>query len=106
MRNEERKARRDRLSEAQNHRCCYCGTRMTDTPEQPHSATLEHVVPRSFGGSNGDENCVVACRACNHRRATKAVAGMPRHLSPFVTVQGPALAVASLREFWPEGRIA
>ena len=30
--------------------------------------TADHVVPLSKGGSNGDDNIVLACKACNERR--------------------------------------
>jgi 5-methylcytosine-specific restriction endonuclease McrA len=29
---------------------------------------MDHVIPRSRGGKNGWENCVVACFACNQRK--------------------------------------
>lgn len=60
---------RDRLAEAQNWRCCYCGVRMMGvTNDDPTFATFEHVVPRSRGGTNLMANLVVACRQCNHER--------------------------------------
>jgi hypothetical protein len=30
--------------------------------------TLDHIVPRSAGGSNAPTNLITACFACNHRR--------------------------------------
>lgn len=60
---------RDRLAEAQNWRCCYCGVRMMgEGPHDPAAATFEHIVPRSRGGTNLRANLVVACRACNLAR--------------------------------------
>lgn len=69
------------LSEAQNHRCAYCKLPMevyTDRPPgsrkkkkapvPPNLATLEHVVPRSLGGSETDWNYVAACHFCNTLR--------------------------------------
>lgn len=58
----------DRLSEAQNHRCAYCGSFMCEDPLSPHMATVDHVVPRSLGGGNEWENLVAACWACNMGR--------------------------------------
>jgi 5-methylcytosine-specific restriction endonuclease McrA len=43
-------------------RCAYC-TRRADT--------IDHVVPRSRGGTHTWENCVAACRACNSRKADR-----------------------------------
>ncbi len=46
--------------------CQYCGA-------QPGSEelTLDHVVPRSQGGESRWENCVLACLACNKRKADR-----------------------------------
>ena len=45
-------------------RCAYCGKR---------ADTLDHVVPRSRGGTHSWENCVAACRACNSRKADRLI---------------------------------
>lgn len=50
--------RRDRRS------CAYCGKR---------ADTIDHVVPRSRGGTHCWENCVAACRSCNSRKADRLV---------------------------------
>ncbi len=42
--------------------CAYCGKR---------ADTIDHVVPRSRGGTHSWENCVAACRACNSRKADR-----------------------------------
>lgn len=59
---------RNRLSEAQNWRCCYCGQRMMETGSQLDAPTFEHVVPRSLGGSDDCANLVIACFSCNVKR--------------------------------------
>jgi hypothetical protein len=66
--------RRRRLSEAQGHRCCYCGIRLIDVPWQHNSVTLEHVIPKAAGAWNDDINLVVACRLCNEGRGTMLAA--------------------------------
>jgi 5-methylcytosine-specific restriction endonuclease McrA len=43
-------------------RCAYC-TRRADT--------IDHIVPRSRGGTHSWENCVAACRLCNSRKADR-----------------------------------
>lgn len=85
------------------HRCGYCGA---------PADSIDHVVPRSRGGSNVWENVIAACRACNLRKRdrTPEEAGMrmssvpraPRELSwivysvPRVPEEWkPFLAVAS-----------
>jgi 5-methylcytosine-specific restriction endonuclease McrA len=50
--------RRDRRN------CAYCGRR---------ADTIDHVVPRSRGGTHSWENCVAACRPCNSRKADRMV---------------------------------
>ena len=46
--------------------CQYCGV-------QPGSEelTIDHVVPRAQGGVSSWENCVLACMACNKRKADR-----------------------------------
>lgn len=44
------------------HTCQYCGER---------AETLDHVVPRSRGGSHCWENVVAACRPCNVHKADR-----------------------------------
>jgi 5-methylcytosine-specific restriction endonuclease McrA len=46
--------------------CQYCGV-------QPGSEelTIDHVVPRAQGGASSWENCVLACVACNKRKADR-----------------------------------
>lgn len=35
---------------------------------QPASATLEHIVPRTHGGTDGLDNLALACGGCNHAK--------------------------------------
>lgn len=59
---------RTQLSEAQNHRCCWCGKHMVFIPNRKDSATIEHVIPRSQGGADHPDNYAVACGGCNTAR--------------------------------------
>lgn len=65
--------RRDRFA------CQYCGA-------QPGSEelTIDHVLPRSRGGTSTWENCVLACLDCNARKANRLPdeAHMPLRKSP------------------------
>ena len=49
--------------------CCYCGTKAKGRDRQ--FMTIDHVLPRSRGGSNDPMNLVPACRPCNERKADK-----------------------------------
>lgn len=54
--------------------CQYCGA-------QPgrNYLTIDHVVPRTYGGTTDWDNVVAACRECNHRKGgrTPDEANMP-----------------------------
>lgn len=56
------------LAEAQNWRCCYCGTETCDLILGPDRVTLEHVIPKSLDGPDHPDNMVMACFACNMAR--------------------------------------
>ena len=47
-------------------RCQYCGGRFATS-----ELTFDHVIPRSRGGRTEWENIVMACQACNARKADK-----------------------------------
>lgn len=53
--------------------CCqYCGTKT-------HELTIDHVIPKSRGGTDSWENLVSACKICNNKKGnrTPEEAGMP-----------------------------
>lgn len=45
--------------------CQYCGAK--------NSLTVDHVIPKSKGGSNTWENLVAACITCNNRKGSKTL---------------------------------
>ncbi|GAA3118159.1 HNH endonuclease [Planomonospora alba] len=53
---------RTALMRRDDYRCVYCGQR---------AETIDHVIPRSRGGTHTWENCVASCTACNHRKADR-----------------------------------
>src|SRR6056297_1813270 len=57
---------REYLLEKWQRRCAYCGTE--NVPLE-----IEHVVPRSKGGSNRVSNLTLACHACNERKGNRPV---------------------------------
>lgn len=69
-----------RLSEAQNWRCCYCGTRtiIAKNNSIPECATIEHVLAKCMGGDDHPDNLVMACASCNSARGTRMSNG--RHI--------------------------
>ncbi|MCM2391585.1 HNH endonuclease [Streptomyces albipurpureus] len=66
------------------YRCAYCGKRAT---------TVDHVLPRSHGGSDSWLNTVASCAEDNHRKAarTPEQAGMPLLREPFVPSPADAM---------------
>ena len=78
--------------------CQYCGV-------QPavDELSIDHVLPRSHGGMSTWENCVLACLACNKRKAdrTPAQAGMKLRKQPIRPQWKPLYAVRHGRiESW------
>lgn len=49
--------------------CQYCGRDLHSAPAS--EVTLDHLIPRSQGGNNRNENLVTACRRCNSARGSK-----------------------------------
>lgn len=48
--------------------CQYCGVQLTTK-----TATLDHIVPRSKGGTNDWTNIVTCCKECNCKKADKTL---------------------------------
>ena len=83
-----KKMRVAKLSEQQNHHCCYCGvltwlydgTGKYQYPLVPdrllgmgekQKATAEHLIPLSKGGKDNLANMIMACDRCNNHRGNK-----------------------------------
>ncbi|HEX3657234.1 MAG TPA: HNH endonuclease [Pirellulales bacterium] len=77
-----------------HYTCQYCG-------EQPGSEelTIDHVVPRAQGGTSTWQNCVLACVACNKRKAdrTPVQAGLRLRKQPVRPAWKPLYASPSVR---------
>ncbi len=59
------------LFHRQNGKCSICGRLMTYDLNQPNTATIDHIVPKSLGGSNGKKNLQAACGDCNNAKGSK-----------------------------------
>jgi 5-methylcytosine-specific restriction endonuclease McrA len=82
--------------------CQYCGSRS--------SLTVDHVIPRSKGGTSDWENIVASCAPCNRRKGdmTPIQANMhpareprPPHPQVFIHVASPTIP-AAWRQWLPE----
>lgn len=64
-----RPEKRRAIYESDGFRCVYCGRLLDDEHlEHEHERTLDHLVPRSLGGSHGAHNLVTCCGHCNSAR--------------------------------------
>jgi len=61
--------------------CCYCYLKF-----KHNDLTIDHVIPKSAGGSNSFTNCVTACFFCNRRKRnrTPEQAGMILRKQPVI----------------------
>lgn len=68
---------RKNIFKRDNFKCAYCG----DTS----NLTVDHIVPKSRGGSNKWENLVTACNSCNNKKdnRTPEEAGLHLHIKPY-----------------------
>jgi 5-methylcytosine-specific restriction endonuclease McrA len=82
--------------------CQYCGTRA--------NLTVDHVIPRSKGGTSSWDNIVASCAPCNRRKGDRLLrdSGMklrrePRVPSPNVLIQVASPTIpAAWRAYLPE----
>lgn len=58
-----------KLSEAQNHRCCYCGIKMVFEANHHNSVVIEKIIASE--NANDWFNLVASCYSCNNRRNGK-----------------------------------
>ena len=46
-----------------NFTCQYCGVKVN-----PNKVTVDHIIPKSFGGKNKWDNTVTSCFSCNNKK--------------------------------------
>ena len=74
-------------------RCVYCGAA---------ASSIDHVVPRSRGGTHTWDNVVAACSRCNHAKADRSVAELGWRLGALPNVpKGMAWRVLGHRSIDP-----
>ncbi len=54
---------RRELLRRDGHHCQYCGS--------SRQLTIDHVIPRSKGGTHTWDNVAIACKTCNHKKGDK-----------------------------------
>lgn len=60
--------------------CCYCGHAVEDGAQ----LSLDHLTPRSKGGSNEATNLVTCCLRCNSSRGNRSVRSFCRVVAAYV----------------------
>ena len=70
-----RRARRNRLAARAQYRCEYCRCPQGVSSSQVFS--IEHIVPKARGGTDGLANLALACEGCNNPKGTKVEAVDP-----------------------------
>jgi 5-methylcytosine-specific restriction endonuclease McrA len=58
-----RHRKRQQLLQMYGNYCCWCGKQMKKSER-----TIEHLIPKSRGGSNNISNLRLACFTCNNSR--------------------------------------
>ena len=74
-----------------NFTCVYCGKNLDN-----HTASIDHVIPRSKGGVSNFENCVSACISCNNKKDDRSCseAKMYPKIRPFTPTINQFLLIA------------
>jgi len=77
-----------------NFTCQYCGRRLP-----PSQLTIDHVIPRSLGGTDDWTNLLTACNDCNARKGgrTPRGAGMRLRRKPRRPLPAPFCKVRTIR---------
>lgn len=80
-----------------DYKCQYCNKELTS-----REATIDHVVPKSQGGSTTWKNCVTSCRPCNRYKNnfTPEKAGMTLHKKPTMPTLAHFWDVRATDENW------
>ncbi len=90
-----RKISRRALFARDGHRCVYCGS--------ANKLTLDHVVPRSRGGTSVWENVVTSCAPCNLRKGNRLPEEVHMRLLVAPSAPTPTLFVTLSAPRVPDG---
>jgi len=85
---------RKRIFKRDNYECCYCGSK--------RNLTIDHVVPKSRGGSNYWDNLVTSCGRCNSNKdnMTPEEANMKMRYRPTVPSLFSRIVDESVEDTW------
>ena len=85
---------RKRIFKRDNYECCYCGSK--------RNLTVDHVIPKSRGGSNYWDNLVTSCGRCNSNKdnMTPEEAGLKMRYKPTVPSLFSRIIDESVEDTW------
>ena len=89
---------RQRIAVQARHRCGYC---LTLEVVSGIPLTLEHIIPKSRGGQDTEENLWLSCRLCNEAKGVLTEALDP-HTDTFTSLFNPRLQSWTEHFTWSE----
>lgn len=92
---------RDQLLTRDGRACVWCGREVWE-----QDLTVEHLLPRSRGGTSTRANLLLACKTCNHQRRSKALAAYARQRADDGHTPRWTLLLKTLASLEREGRRA
>ena len=78
---------REKIYERDNNTCWLCGKR-----KKREKLSLDHVIPKYYGGSATQQNLRVACKTCNSKRHHNGYYEGQRNCDMYNATTGPQLA--------------
>src|SRR5574337_1120418 len=93
------RATRFRILEAAGYRCAYCGRAAPEVRLE-----VDHVIPKSRGGSNRRENLVSSCFDCNRGKRARMVQAPEEHRGPEPRASVVATCRSLVNPVWEIGR--
>lgn len=96
FRNNGIKVNRKRVIKRDGGKCCYCG--------KDKNLTIDHLIPRSRGGTNTWTNLVTSCFRCNSNKGDKTPeeAGMKLLKKPYEPTIFSSILSADVGEAWTQ----
>jgi hypothetical protein len=63
----------DRIAARDGYKCVWCSRLMRINGVWAEDTTLDHLMPKAYGGRNHQINMVISCASCNNLRGCKSV---------------------------------
>lgn len=94
------KVNRRRVYDRDHHACAYCGS--------SKHLTIDHIIPKSKGGSNTWTNLITCCYSCNLKKAdrTPEEAGMKLNAKPYEPSVFGKLFDPDIEQVWSDYQLS